>query len=130
MKKVQELLLSSQDGLRRKAQNIQRGFAGSPKAMQALLEKEQGKALKDALAVLDEVVDVRKRARDRFALIRLYEDLARAAQGVGDPARAAAAAMRPRTVSIRSASSDVTRSGSLPAGRRCGRRWRGLWSSR
>lgn len=55
MKKVQDSLMSSQDSLRRKAQNIQRSFAGSPKAMQALLEKEQAKSIQDALVILDEV---------------------------------------------------------------------------
>jgi tetratricopeptide (TPR) repeat protein len=53
-KKVQATLLSNQDTLRRKANQIQRSFAGSPKAMQGLLEKEQTKALKEALAIMDE----------------------------------------------------------------------------
>ncbi len=54
LKKVQSTLMSSQDVLRRKVTQIQRSFAGSPKAMQGLLEKEQAKTLKDALAILDE----------------------------------------------------------------------------
>ncbi len=54
-KKVQASLLGSQDNLRRKMAQIQRGFAGSPKAMQGLLEKEQSKAIREALVILDEV---------------------------------------------------------------------------
>ncbi len=69
--------------------------------------QEVGRALLDqkkypeALAVFDEIVEVRKRSRDRFALIRLYEDLARAAQGVDDAARAAAELSRARRLAER-----------------------------
>ena len=43
----------------------------------------------DALAVLSETLDIRRKARDRFALVRLHEDLGRAAKGQGDARRAA-----------------------------------------
>jgi hypothetical protein len=35
-----------------------------------------------------EIIEVRKRARDRFSLVRLYEDLGEARMGQGDPAGA------------------------------------------
>ncbi|MCB9522172.1 MAG: tetratricopeptide repeat protein [Myxococcales bacterium] len=56
---------------------------------------DQGK-FTDAGHVLQEVVDIRTRARDRFALVRLHEDLAQAVTGQGDHARAVAELARAR----------------------------------
>ena len=53
--KVQSALQNSQDALRRKANQIQKGFSGSPKAIQRLLEQEQVGAAEEALTILDEV---------------------------------------------------------------------------
>lgn len=48
---------------------------------------DQGK-FADATPIIEEVFDVRQRARDRFSLIRLHQDLATALTGQGDPGRA------------------------------------------
>ncbi len=55
-KKVQSTLQESQDDLRRKANQIQKGFSGSPKAIQKLLEGKQADAARAALKVLDEAI--------------------------------------------------------------------------
>ena len=54
--RVQSTLQEGQDSLRRKAGQLQRGFAGSPKAVQKLLEKEQVANAREALKILDDVV--------------------------------------------------------------------------
>lgn len=53
---VQSTLQASQDVLRRKVNNAQRGFSGSPKALQKLLEKEQAESIRAAVAELDKAV--------------------------------------------------------------------------
>lgn len=52
--RVQACLTQSQDTLRRKANQMQRSFGGSPKTLVRLLEKEQAGAAEQALAILDE----------------------------------------------------------------------------
>lgn len=42
------------------------------------------KKFTDAVEAIDEIIEVRKRARDRFALVRLYDDLGEAKAGQGD----------------------------------------------
>ena len=61
---------------------------------------DQGK-FSEALTVLEETGDVRRRARDRFALIRHYEDLGRAALAGGDSVRAATEFGRAHRISER-----------------------------
>lgn len=53
----------------------------------ALCLMDQGRAT-DAQAALAETEDVRQRARDRFALLRLYEDLSQVSETQGDVMRA------------------------------------------
>jgi tetratricopeptide (TPR) repeat protein len=55
----------------------------------------------EALEALQQTTDVRRRARDRFALLRLHEDLARAAAATGDIARAATEWARARRIADR-----------------------------
>jgi tetratricopeptide (TPR) repeat protein len=69
--------------------------------------QEVGRALMDqdksaeALAAFDQTLEVRRRARDRFALIRLHEDLGRAALATEDSARAATEFGRARRLAER-----------------------------
>lgn len=53
---VQKLLQENQDALRRKVKNMEKGFSGSPKAVQKLLEKEQHESIRAAIAELDKAV--------------------------------------------------------------------------
>lgn len=53
--KMQKILTDGQATMRRQVEQMQRGFSGSPKAMQGLLEKKQAELLRSALVVIDEV---------------------------------------------------------------------------
>jgi len=55
----------------------------------------------DALSALGETLEVRRVARDRFGLVRLHDDLGRAAKGQGDALRAAQEFARGRCVAER-----------------------------
>lgn len=63
-----------------------------------LLDREQ---FTEAGTALLEIIDVRKRARDRFALVRLYADLGEARLGQGDAAGAFVAFHTARAFSAR-----------------------------
>jgi tetratricopeptide (TPR) repeat protein len=58
--KVQKILTDGQAALRRQAEQMQRGFSGSPKAMQPLLEKRQAELIREALAVIDEIAPLKR----------------------------------------------------------------------
>lgn len=53
---VQKLLQERQDAVRRKINNVQKGFSGSPKALQKLVEKEQEEIIRAAITELDKAV--------------------------------------------------------------------------
>jgi hypothetical protein len=72
--------------------------AGIEEVGRALLDQDKPA---EALAAFDQTVEVRRRARDRFALIRLHEDLGRAALAAEDSARAATEFGRARRLSER-----------------------------
>lgn len=61
----------------------------------ALMDQEK---FTEAGQVLNETVDVRKRARDRFALLALYDALATAAEGAGDAVAAVQSLARGRRI--------------------------------
>ncbi len=58
--RMQKVLLDSRDQLYRNMNQMQKGFSGSPKAIQALLEKKQGASIQEALAVLDDIRPLQK----------------------------------------------------------------------
>lgn len=68
---------------------------------------EVGRALSDqklytdALSVIGETLEVRRRARDRFSLVRIHEDLGTAAEGQGDVVRAATELARARAIAVK-----------------------------
>lgn len=63
-----------------------------------LLDQDQ---FTEAGTVLLEALDIRKRARDRFSMVRVHEDLAQALEGQGDKARALAEYVHARRLAER-----------------------------
>ncbi len=55
----------------------------------------------EAVAVLNETLDLRRRARDRFSLVRIWEDLGVALEGQGNPSGALGAYARARRLAER-----------------------------
>lgn len=58
--RVQNILQENQEQLRRNAMQMQKGFSGSPKALQTILEKKQAEAVRAALVALDGVKPLQK----------------------------------------------------------------------